>query len=347
MAARPPGFLRTSSTGRTRGRERSRSLAAVLLWMVFATILASEGIACIAAERLRAEAATADERDVDGVMNRRMQLAGWTLFDTALHVRTDPVIRDRLLSLADLVIANYRQEQPTVGRADWEQAHGWLTRAVTLYPQNDIVLARLRYTEGHLQRLTGQKRAEESGQAKQARQSYYAAVQKFRESASLDPKSPDPYLGLTHTYVYGLADVDNAVDSLNNAEKRGYKLNRRERAQLGDAYRARGERVWRTARELEGDQKRDALERAHKDFKRCVEYFAPIIEFANAADQLHRCEARVDELDEQITPWWKRLFGNDPTSAGEPVEPNPDDARSGESRSRDPRSGVKPSDESR
>ena len=137
-------------------------------------------------------------------MKRRMQLAGWTLFDAAVHVRTDPVIRDRLLSLADLVIANYRQEQPTVGRAEWEQAHGWLTRAVTLYPENKIVLARLRYTEGHLQRLTGQKRAEESGQAKQARQSYYAAVQKFREAAALDPKTPDPYLGLTHTYVYGL-----------------------------------------------------------------------------------------------------------------------------------------------
>ena len=115
-------------------------------------------------------------------------------------------------------------------------------------------------------------------------------MQKFRESASLDPKLPDPYLGLTHTYVYGLADVDNAVDSLNNAEKRGYKLDRRERAQLGDAYRARGERVWRTARELEGDQKRDAFERAHKDFKRCVEYFAPIVEFANAAHQLEKCE---------------------------------------------------------
>jgi serine/threonine protein kinase len=324
--AAPPRAL---STGRTRGSENSRSLAAVLLWMMFATILASEGIACIAAERLRVDAATADESGVDGVMNRRMQLASWTLFDAALHVRTDPVIRDRLLSLADLVIANYRQEQPTVGRAEWEQAHGWLTRAVTLYPENRIVLARLRYTEGHLQRLTGQKRAEESGQAKQARQSYYAAVQKFREAAALDPKTPDPYLGLTHTYVYGLADVDNAVDSLNNAEKRGYKLNRRERAQLGDAYRARGERVWRTARGLEGDQKRDAFQRAHQDFKRCVEYFGPIVEFANAADQLHKCEARVAELDEQVTPWWKRLFGDD-TPEGEPVEPRSTEPRSGD-----------------
>ena len=161
-ASQPPRVLATGRHG-----QNSRSLAAVLLWIVFATILASEGIACIAAERLRVDAATADEGDVDGIMKRRMQLAGWTLFDAALHVRTDPVLRDRLLSLADLVIANYRQEQPTVGRAEWEQAHGWLTRAVTLYPENKIVLARLRYTEGHLQRLTGQKLAEHerSGEA--------------------------------------------------------------------------------------------------------------------------------------------------------------------------------------
>jgi serine/threonine protein kinase/tetratricopeptide (TPR) repeat protein len=320
---------RVPATGRP--GQNSRSLAAVLLWIIFATILASEGIACIAAERLRTDAATADEGDVDGIVNRRMQLAGWTLFDAALHVRTDPVLRDRLISLSDLVIANYRQEQPTVGKAEWEKAHGWLTRAVTLYPENKAVLSRLRYTEGHLQRLAGQKLAESSGQAKQARQSYYAAVQKFREAAELDPKMPDPYLGLTHTYVYGLGDVDNAVESLNSAEKRGYKLNRRERAQLGDAYRARGERVWRTARDLEGGQKRDAFERAHKDFKRCVEYFTPIVEFANAADQLQKCEARVAELDEEIVPWWKRLFGDDP-SKSEGVEPGVDPPRSDHSR---------------
>lgn len=331
--ATPSSYLPTGTPTGTPGRpgQRNRSVAAILLWIMFATILASEGIACIAAERLRADAATADEGDVDGIMKRRMALAGWTLFDAAVHVRADPVLRDRLLSLADLVIANYRQEQPTVGRAEWEQAHGWLTRAVVLYPENKTVLSRLRYTEGHLQRLTGQKLAEQSGQAKQARQSYYAAVQKFREAATLDTKMPDPYLGLTHTYVYGLGDVDNAVDSLNNAEKRGYKLNRRERAQLGDAYRARGERVWRTARDLEGDQKRDAYQRAHKDFKRCVEYFTPIVEFANAADQLQKCEARVADLDEQITPWWKKLFGDDP-SKSEGVEPGVDPQRPDRSR---------------
>jgi serine/threonine protein kinase/tetratricopeptide (TPR) repeat protein len=329
-----------TKSGSTRKQNR-RSLAAVFLWIVFATVLASEGIACIASERLRSDAATADDQDIDDVIGRRTQLAGWTLFDAGLHMRADPVIRDRLISLADLVIANYRQEQPTVGRPDWELANKWLTKAVALYPENRNLLARLRYTEGHLLRLNGQKRVEESGQAKQARQSYYAAVQKFRESADLDQKSSDPYLGLTHLYVYGLADVDGAVDALNQAEKRGYKLNRRERAQLGDAYRARGERTWKSARGLaENEQRRDAVQRAHKDFERCVEYFTPIVEFANAADQLHKCEARVEELDEQITPWWKRLFG-DPNDKRDPEEDEPVESRSVTPRPSTPASGAR------
>jgi hypothetical protein len=219
------------------------------------------------------------------------------------------VLKGRLVSLADGVIANYRQEQPTVTRANWERARGWLNQAVGLYPDDEGLWSKMRYTEGQLQRLLGLHRAE-SNQPKAARQSYYAAIQKFQEAASLDPKSPDPYLGLTQTYIYGLGDVDAAVEAQQAAEKRGYRLNRRERAALGDGYRARGERTYRSARDLKGDQQREAYKRAQDDFKRCVESFGPIVEFANAADQLHRCEARLAESESHETPWWKRLFGS-------------------------------------
>jgi hypothetical protein len=290
-------------------------------------VLASEGIGCIAAERLRSDAAVADEGNLDEMIKRRTQLAGWTIFDAGLHVRADPVIRDRLLSLADVVLANYRQEQPTIGRVEWEQARGWLNQAVGLYPDDRYILSKLRYAEAHLQRLLGQRRAE-GGQAKAARESYYAAVQRFREAASLDARSPDPYLGLTHTYIYGLGDVDNAVEAMKQAEKRGYRLNRREHAQLGDGYRARGERTLRSARDLQGDQQKDAYDRAKKDFQQCVESFAPIVEFANAGDQLRRCEARLQEIEEHSTPWWKRLFESEPDTGVEvPNPPRPSGPR--------------------
>jgi serine/threonine-protein kinase len=309
-------------------RETLRKYVVSGFWMIFAVILASEGMACIAAERLRCDAAVADEQHLDEALQRRERLAGWTLFDAGLHLRADPVLKGRLVSLADGVITNYRQEQPTVVRADWERARTWLHQAVGLYPGDDKLLAKMRYTEGHLQRLLGMQRTE-LNQPKNARQNYYAAIQKFQEAASLDPKSPDPYLGLTQTYIYGLGDIDAALDAQKAAEKRGYRLNRRERASLGDGYRARGERTWRSARDLKDDQQREAYERAQEDFKRCVESFGPIVEFANAADQLHRCEARLTEFENRKTPWWKRLFGSSEfelhlTGPARPESPRPE-----------------------
>jgi serine/threonine protein kinase len=306
--AASPSVATAAATAR-RAPTRLRKYFVGGFLMILVAMLATERIACVAAERLRADAAVADEQQLDEALKRRAQFAGWTMFNAAAHLRADPVLKRRLVSLADGVITNYRQEQPTVTRADWDRARTWLNQAVGLYPDDDRLLAKMRYTEGHLQRLLGLQRAE-INQPKSARQSYYAAIQKFQEAASLDPKSPDPYLGLTQTYIYGLGDVDAALEAQKAAEQRGYRLNRRERAALGDGYRARGERTWRGARDLKGDQQREAYERAQDDFKRCVESFGPIVEFANAADQLHRCEMRLTELENQKTPWWKRLFGS-------------------------------------
>jgi serine/threonine protein kinase len=323
-------------------RERLRRFAGRAAVLFFTWVVATEGMACFASEHLRMFAATANEDQLDAAISQRAKLASWTIFGCAVHLRIDPVLKGRLVSLADGVIANYRQEQPTVTRADWEHARGWLNSAFGLYPDDERLLSKMRYTEGQLQRLLGLQRTE-NNQTKAARQSYYAAIQKFQEAASLDPSSPDPYLGLTQTYIYGLGDVDSAVEAQQAAEKRGYRLNRRERAALGDGYRARGERTWRSARDLKGDQQREAYHRAQEDFKRCVESFGPIVEFANAADQLHRCESRLAESDSQ-EPWWKRLFGAGSEfelKFNEPVrqdQPRTDSPRSGAPRPETPRS---------
>jgi hypothetical protein len=51
-------------------------------------------------------------------------------------------------------------------------------------------------------------------------------------------------LGLARVYVYGLKDIDKAYAVLQEAERRGYKLGNREKAQLADGYvRDRGDRL--------------------------------------------------------------------------------------------------------
>jgi hypothetical protein len=278
-----------------------RQTVVTALWILVAMVLASEGIACVAAERLRSDAAIADERELDTALQRRTQLAGWTLFDTGVHLRVDPILRRRILGLADVVIADYRQEEPTVVRSHWEGAKRWLTSAVALYPTDRALTSRLRYVEGHLLRLIGDRRAE-SGQPRAARQSYHEAIQSFREAATLDARSPDPYLGLSRIYVYGLGDVDNAADAIREAERRGYRPGRRERAQLADGYRTRGERLRRSARTLRGEPQREAYGRAQEDFERCVEFLQPIVDFGNAASQLEACERRVGEIEQILNP---------------------------------------------
>jgi serine/threonine protein kinase len=288
-------------TGRVLDRATRRQTIVTALWILVAIVLASEGIACVAAERLRSDAAIADERELDTALQRRTQLAGWTLFDTGVHLRVDPILRRRILGLADVVIADYRQEEPTVVRSHWEGAKRWLTSAVALYPTDRAVVSRLRYVEGHLLRLIGDRRAE-SGQPRAARQSYHEAIQSFREAARLDSRSPDPYLGLSRIYVYGLGDVDGAAEAIREAERRGYRPGRRERAQLADGYRTRGERLRRSARALRGEPQREAYGRAQENFERCVEFLQPIVDFGNAAAQLEACERRVSEIEQILNP---------------------------------------------
>ena len=90
----------------------------------------------------------------------------------------------------------------------------------------------------------------------------------FREAAELRRDWPDPFLGLARVFIYGLEDVDRAADALKQAEKLGYAIGDRETAQLADGYRARGDSLWQTARQLaDMPQEAEYLERAAEAYR--------------------------------------------------------------------------------
>src|SRR4029450_6622646 len=94
------------------------------------------------------------------------------------------------------------------------------------------------------------------------------AVSAFREAAELRRDWPDPFLGLARVFIYGLADVDRASDGLKQAEKLGYTMGDRETAQLADGYRARGDSLWQTARQLaDMPQENEYLQRASEAYR--------------------------------------------------------------------------------
>ncbi len=162
------------------------------------------------------------------------------------------------MAVADGVIADYRQEEPTVAEAQWRQAAEALRWASELAPNDASLAPKQRDCEGHVDRIAAQNR-KRTNQA-DAQRLFKQAIDKFQQSARLDPQSPDPYLGLSRVYIYGLGDVDQGAGAIREAEARGHSPGWREQAQLGDGYLGRAEKIRRDAPKEPGAARRHAIE---------------------------------------------------------------------------------------
>jgi hypothetical protein len=271
-----------------------RALWALVLLAVVA-VVATEGVAWLAAERFRItldglEGQTLTERknEYDGIRAR-------SILDVGLRRRVNPALSVRLVSFADSVIADYRREEPTMGPAEWRQALQALRWATQLSRPGDTLVAKLLTCEAHVIRL-----AARSQPATTARQTYTRAVGKFRAAADRDPELLDPYLGISRIAVYGLADVDQAATAIEEARKRGYTSGWRERALLGDGYLRRANTSRTRARTLSGEQRHRELERARADYAGCIDAFDGILGFGYAAKNLEVCKKQLSRVEQEL-----------------------------------------------
>ncbi len=109
--------------------------------------------------------------------------------------------------------------------------------------------------------------------------------------------------------VYGLGDVDGALNALDEATKRGYVETRREKALIGDAYMRRAALTLKRAAVLSGDERQTALENARGDFEKCVSSFAPIVNYGKSAENLNACKAQMHKIDQQLADFSFKLGG--------------------------------------
>ena len=164
-----------------------------------------------------------------------------------------------------------------------------LARALAVDP-DDSVRGKLRLVEGHLARI--------NGGAHSSVAQLNLAVDKFTAAQQLMPKSPDPELGLARVYVYGLKDIDRAYQAMQQAEKRGYQLRNRERAQLADGYRARADRLWWDSRNVRGlPQEKDQIQRAADDYNRALGLYQDVAPYGNANDGIVRVEKSLESVN--------------------------------------------------
>jgi len=299
-AATPAGTVR---------RLGFRKAASVVVAATIVALMATEGVAWVAAERFRASVPAIDGRSLPHLRAGYRGIRALSFFGLGLRFRVNRLLQNRLTSLADTVIEDYRREEPALGAADWQQAQRAMQWALELSPSDRTVRARELTCEAHVTRHAA--RAQRGSPA--VRQMYQSAIDKFRAAAEIDPDSFDPYLGITRIAVYGLDDVDQAAAAIGEAEKRGYASGRRERAQLGDGYMRRADRRRRLARTLSGDRHSRELESARADYDRCVASFDPIVGFARAADNLEYCKRQIERIDTELNPG-PEIHGESPQS---------------------------------
>ncbi len=278
-----------------------RSTARRVLRMAFLVgliaVLMNEASVWSDARQLRVDLATRPSSEASRLWDRYRSLSSRSLLRIGVFGLRGPM-RERLMAQAERVIADYRQDAPAVRESQWRQAAAALTDVLHLDPSDRPALARLRYCEGHLQRIDGETRKR---RRQPAAQLIHTAAQKFEEAAQLDSRWPDPYLGLARTYIYGLDDLDRAIAALHEAENRGYRPGNRELVQLADGYRSRAERMRRDAQGVRGlDQEKDFLRKALDDYKQAFDLYRQAMGFGEVSTHMRQVQERIDEVERRL-----------------------------------------------
>jgi serine/threonine protein kinase/tetratricopeptide (TPR) repeat protein len=293
----------TASGAAASGRVARRNRVALALGLVLAALVASlvvnEILVARSASRLSRTVPALAIADVPDMWNQYEALAQRSVLRVGAASLRRSLTR-QTQDVADRVFGNYRTGVSSIRERQWLQTRDVLTRAAIAVPDDERIRASLRFVEGHLHRINGDARRERN-QAVPARQEYAEAVTAFREAAQLRPKWPDPFLGLSRTFIYGLGDVERGADALSQAERMGYASGERERAQLADGYRDRGDILSRTARDLQGmPQERESLDRAVEAYQKALELYTKAAGVSDVARSMRAAQRGLDEARKRL-----------------------------------------------
>jgi serine/threonine-protein kinase len=260
-------------------------LARAAIIALILSLIAGEGVSLIRGQRLLSEIPAIDIADLGRVREQYARLGRWTMMGLGRWRVSGPLVT-RMLQLADPTIVEFRNELPKLNQRQWEQAAMALDFAAGLAPGDLRVASRRAYVRGQLAKIDDR---------------YPEAIRRFREAARLDQQSFDPYLGLAAVFAYGTRDLEGLTTAIAEAERRGYRPGRRERAELGDLHKVLADDQRSDASRVAGPQRIERLERAAADYTKCIEYFDGLL-LAESEANLKTCRKRLSEVQAQLPP---------------------------------------------
>jgi hypothetical protein len=269
-----------------------RSIAAVCIGIAIyiGYVIASTYLLYQHGQQLEDQIRTETLTDADGIWQQWTEVSKGRSSSLVLY-GPRLAVKQKLVAAADHVIATYRL-QPVLQR-DWDRARGYLANALTLDPGDSSVRGKLRLCEGQIARIAGTARHNAA--------TLNEAAEKFTEAQQLMPKSPDPELGLARLYEYGLKDIDKTFQALQEAERRGYALGHRDKGQLADGYRERGDRLWYDSRKIEGlPQEKDEVVKAQDDYNRALRLYQEIAPDGNANTNIVRVQGMLSAVEYRL-----------------------------------------------
>jgi serine/threonine protein kinase len=258
---------------------------ALILIVLLGLLLAPEAFSLVRAQQLREQVPSFEVSDI-GAARDAYRRVGRSPLGLGTALLSTP-LKDRFVDLADRTILEFRAETPALARADWEHARDCLDFAMEVAPSNRVA-AKRQFVLGRLTWIDATTRADVD-----------RSIRLLRESARLDPSSPDPYLGLAIVYAYSTRDLPGLTQAIDEAEARGYKRGRRERAEFGDVHKVLGDRARGDARKQSGDERLEQLRRAVDNYTQCVEHLDGL-RLGESEKALTDCRRRLALVNEDI-----------------------------------------------
>jgi tetratricopeptide (TPR) repeat protein len=247
----------------------------------------------------RARSAATEPLDSDRLWNDYQELRGraWSNQTTA---RLGRVVSDRFTAAAIETLRGFREDEPAIRLRQYTDARELLSRALEIDASRATTQAWYEDAEGHIARIAGEDRRGEP-RADRRRQKLQQAVSHFEEAARLDPRLPDPYLGLARIYTYSMRSPLLARQALGAAAERGLTLGRREHAQLGDLLDADGRDLYRQARQVRGSTAEEpALMQARDQFRTALEEYSQGGGFGDADVNARRVRQVLSTIEARV-----------------------------------------------